>query len=86
MNVIKANLGLIRNLALNSAARAAMMSENIPLKIAQLLEECSCLESDYDYRKFDFDDLIVGALGSLHVLCRDKNIRVVCPMVLTSLP
>ena len=69
MNGIKANLGLIRNLALNSAARAAMMSENVPLKIAQLLEECSCPESDYDYRKFDYDDLIVGALGALHVPC-----------------
>ena len=44
MNCIKANLGLIRNLALKSEARAAMMSENIPQKIAQLLEECSCPE------------------------------------------
>jgi len=75
MNGIKANLGLIRNLALNSAARAAMMSENVPLKIAQLLEECSSPDSEYGYRKFDYDDLIDGALGALHVLCRDKNIR-----------
>ena len=75
MNGIKANLGLIRNLALNSAARAAMTSENVPLKIAQLLEECSFPADEYAYRKFDYDDLIDGALGALHVLCRDKNIR-----------
>ena len=28
-----------------------------------------------DYLRFDYDDLIDGALGALHVLCRDKNIR-----------
>ena len=75
INCIKANLGLIRNLALNSGARAAMMSEHVPQKIAQLLEECTYPESSFDYRKFDYDDLIDGSLGALHVLCRDKNIR-----------